>query len=185
MERQLMTFAQSLQVGQLGESIIARWFRNRGFSVLPVYEVEIDAGKGPRLFAPTEQLIAPDILAFKGDNTYWIEAKHKTHFSWHNKTRQWVTGIDLRHYEDYCKLHDSTPWPVWLLFLHKDAKPWDQDKDKWNCPAECPVGLFGQTIQVLREKENHRHENWGKDGMVYWAHTTLLPLATLKEIEGL
>jgi len=171
-----MSFDESLRYGQAGETSIARWLRRRGNSVMPVYEKVIDSGKGPQLFLPDTALIAPDLFAFKGENAYWIEAKHKTAFAWHRISNQWVTGIDLRHYEDYCKVDDSTPWPVWLMFLHDGG----QAKDS---PANSPSGLFGDTLDKLRTCEDHRHMNWGKSGMVYWAHASLRLLATLEEMK--
>lgn len=175
-----MTFAQQLNYGKAAESAIARWFRNRGWAVMPVYEKIIDEGKGPQVFLPQGGLIAPDLLVFrcqKGDDqTHWIEAKHKTAFSWHRLTGRWVTGIDLRHYEDYCRVDDMTPWPVWLLFLHEGG----QAKDS---PPNSPAGLFGNKLAVLRKCENHRHANWGHSGMVYWALESLIKLADLSEIE--
>ena len=168
-----MSFAQHLQEGQVGETKIANWLKSRGFSVLPVYEVELETGKGPRLFTFAEQLIAPDMVVFKEDRCYWIEAKHKTAFSWHRLTERWVTGIDLKHYKDYCKIDDISPWPIWLLFLHKGG----QAKDS---PPDSPAGLFGNTLRILRNNENHRHANWGKHGMVYWAIDILRLIAEWK-----
>ena len=164
-----MSFERHLKEGIVGETRIASWFKNKGYSILPVYEVEIDSGKGPRLFTKEAQYIAPDMLVFKGEKCYWIEAKHKTAFSWHRNTHRWVTGIDIKHYEHYCEIDDSAPWPVWLLFLHKGG----QAKDS---PPNSPAGLFGNSLRYLRKNENHRHKNWGKYGMVYWAveHLKLL-----------
>lgn len=170
-----MSFRQNLKMGRLGESLIAKWFNRRGFTVLPVYEIEINTGKGPQLFTPAQQLIAPDIFIFRADDCYWIEAKHKTAFSWHRISSQWVTGIDLRHYQDYCKVDEVTPWPVWLLFLHKGG----QAKDS---PPNSPAGLFGNTLEHLREHENHRSEKWGHSGMVYWSINDLKLLADLEEL---
>lgn len=170
-----MSFTQYYQCGCIGESEIAAWLRSRGFSVLPVYELEIQRGKGPRLFAPSGELIAPDMVAYKGDKCLWIEAKHKTAFSWHRRTQQWVTGIDLRHYRDYCLVDDNSPWPVWLLFLHRGG----QAKDS---PPESPAGLYGNALSYLRKHESHRHQGWGKTGMVYWGIAHLRPLATLQEV---
>jgi len=155
-------FIDNLKQGQIGESIIAEWFKSKGYNVLPIYEVEIDSGKGPRLFTPTEQLIATDMFVFNYEKAFWIEAKHKTAFSWHRISGQWVTGIDLKHYEDYCKLQKSTKFPVWLIFLHKGG----QAKDS---PVESPKGLFGNDLNYLMQNENHRSDKWGKYGMVYWA----------------
>jgi hypothetical protein len=48
---------------------------------------------------------------------------------------------------------------------------------KHGCPDDCPTGLFGNDISELCGVENHRHENWGKNGMVYWSHRRLKRLA--------
>ena len=170
-----MNFQAQLSYGQIGESRISNWFRGRGYNVLPVYELELQQGKGPRLFAPTKQLIAPDMFIFKADNAYWIEAKHKTAFSWHRITRQWVTGIDLKHYTDYCEIDTFSPFPVWLVFLHEGG----QAKDS---PETSPAGLFGNTLKFLRENESHRHSHWGNSGMVYWSIDKLKKMADLKDV---
>lgn len=167
-----MTFDENLAVGQAGESAIARWLRNRGCTILPVYEKIIDNGKGPHLFLPTQSVVAPDLFVFKGMDAYWVEAKHKSAFSWHRMTERWVTGIDLHHYNQYCIVDEQTPWSVWLLFLHRGG----QAKDS---PANSPAGLFGNTLEFLSKNENHRHDNWGRSGMVYWAHSSLKLMADL------
>jgi len=170
-----MSFQEQLQKGQVGESYIAQWLLSRNFNVLPVYEVEENTGKGPRLFSPKEKLIAPDMLAFNDGKTLWIEAKHKEAFSMHRKTGRWVTGIDIRHYEDYCKVADTTPYKVWLLFLQRGGHAKDS-------PESSPSGLYGNELGRLRQHENHRHGNWGSSGMVYWAIESLKKLASLEAI---
>lgn len=174
-----MSFAANLGYGKAAEGLIANWFRKRGWAVLPVYEKTIDEGKGPQIFLPQRELIAPDLLVFRcqknNAKTYWVEAKHKTAFSWHRLTRRWVTGIDLRHYRDYCQVDDMTPWPVWLLFLHDGG----QAKDS---PEDSPAGLFGNKLASLRRDENHRSPNWGHSGMVYWTLGSLIKLADISEL---
>jgi len=171
-----MRFKEHLDFGKTAETAIAAWLRSKNYSVLPVYEKVIDEGKGPQVFLPNNvSLIAPDLLAFKTEKAIWIEAKHKTAFSWHRITNRWVTGIDLRHYIDYCKIDDLTPWPVWLLFLHRGG----QAKDS---PPNSPSGLFGNVLSKLRRMENHRHGNWGRTGMVYWAIDSLIKLAEYEEV---
>lgn len=160
------TFIQALKTGKVGESLIAEYFRSKGYNVLPVYEVVVDSGKGPQLLTPDKQFITPDMLIFKMDKCFWVEAKHKTAFTWHRITNRWVTGIDLRHYEHYCEVDDCTPWPVWLMFLHGGGKAKDS-------PPDSPAGLFGNTLKYLREHENHRSNKWGKSGMVYWDKNSL------------
>jgi len=165
-------FNQQLKIGKVGESQISQWLRGRGFNVLPVYEIEMNQGKGPALYsADGGEIIAPDILAFKGDKFFWIEAKHKTAFSWHRKTKRFVTGIDQRHYEEYKKINMLVNFPVWLLFLHQGG----QAKDS----PPSPAGLFGNDLCFLSNEDNinHRHDGWGKSGMVYWAIESLKKLS--------
>lgn len=172
-----MSFHESLVMGQAGESAIAGWLKRKGFAVMPVYEKIMDTGKGPQLFMAETELIAPDLFVFHPDNkkVLWIEAKHKTAFTWHRITGRWTTGIDLRHYRDYCRVADLSPWPVWLMFLHQGG----QAKDS---PPDSPSGLFGNTLDYLKDNVNHTHANWGPSGMVYWAVGNLRQLATLEDV---
>lgn len=179
-----MTFHESLKFGQAAESRIARYLMRHGYAVLPVYEKILDTGKGPQLFTATAELIAPDMFVFSEKQTLWLEAKHKTAFSWHRLTERWVTGIDLRHYEDYCRVDEVTPWPVVLTFLHLGGKAKGHPEHE----AGSPDGLFYATIRALKENENHRHDGWGRSGMVYWARQDdggpLIKLADLEEVIG-
>lgn len=171
-----MNFDSQMKFGQAGESAIAQWFRHRGHNVMPVYEKIIDTGKGPQFFLPKgESLIAPDMLVFKSDEIIWIEAKHKTAFSWYRKMNYWVTGIDLRHYNDYLRVAEVSKIDVWLLFLHKGG----QAKDS---PKESPAGLFGNRLNHLRKHESHRSD-FGNSGMVYWAIHKLILIASMEEVE--
>lgn len=169
------TFNQQLSVGKVGESVIKQWLNSIGFSVLPVYEKMDSEYKGPQLFTPTGGQIAPDMFVFRGEKCMWIEAKHKSAFSWHRITGRWVTGIDLRHYLDYCKIDDDSPFPVWLLFLQRSGQAVDS-------PPNCPTGLFGNPLKYLRMHENHRHANHGKSGMVYWSVAHLQKIASLEVV---
>ncbi len=168
-------FNRRLTEGKLGESRIAAWLKSGGFSVLPVYEIEQQTGKGPRLFMPKKQIIAPDMFVFQtteaGLEAYWIEANHKEAFTWYRQKGQFETGIDLRHYHDYCLIDATTPWPVWLLFLHRGG----QAKDS----PPSPSGLYGNLLSYLRLHESHQSDRWA-DGMVYWAITDLQKLADLE-----
>ncbi len=171
-------FYGRLSRGKLGESEIADWLRSTGYSVMPVYDVPIDAGKGPRVYGPSgEEWAAPDLLAYRGPKVIWFEAKVKTGFSFHRNTGRWVTGIDAKHFEDYCHIADTSPWPVWILFLQ-------QGQQVTGSPP-CPIkGLFGNELGVLRESINHRHDAGGRGGrgaMVYWAIESLLRIAAVDE----
>jgi len=143
--------------------------------VLPIYEKEISEGKGPAIYFPDAEIIGTDMLVFTKKIMYWIEAKHKTAFSWHRLTEKWVTGIDIKHYEHYQEIAKRTTFPVWLMFYHDGG----QAKDS---PPDSPSGLFGNNLEYLMENENHRHKNWGKYGMVYWAKEKLKLIALKEEM---
>lgn len=177
-----MTFAEALKRGQLGEGVIANWIKVRGNSVLPVYEKQIDTGKGPQFFTPDGAFVAPDMFVMP--SMHWVEAKNKSVFTWHRITRRWVTGIDLHHYAEYQRVAEISRRPVWLLFLHTSNVPDRRDLDM-GCPTECPVGLFGASLKFLIRNENHRHHNHGRYGMVYWAHGTLSLMATVDELAAI
>lgn len=176
MATKALSFNRSLPFGQLGESKIALWLRARGHYVLPAYEKEIENGKGPRLFCPNGELVVPDMLVFRGKEVNWIEAKHKSVFSWYRIGQRWVTGVDERHYLDYLEVARLSPWPVWVLFLHEKDR--DASRDE---PWPCPTGLFGQNLDVLKGCISHTSPNWGK-GMVYWARESLMLMATLERV---
>lgn len=168
-------FQSALQHGLAGESLVAKYLRRRGWFVLPVYEVTKGQYRGPRLYGPTGELVAPDMFVFRGSEAWWIEVKHKDAFALHRNTNTLTTGIDLPHYEDYCLIDDTTPWHVVLFFLHDGG----QAKDS---PPDTPSGLFGASLQYLRRNEHHRHRNGGRYGMVYWALDIFKHYATLEEI---
>jgi hypothetical protein len=175
-------FACDLAYGQLGESIIARWVLARGNSVLPVYEKEIDSGKGPRLFCTDGTLVVPDMLVLPA--LKFVEAKHKTVFSWHRTSSDWCTGIDQRHFSQYQRVEQLTGLQVWLLFLHQSDKPHPRDIAA-GCPERCPVGLFGNSLRYLAAHEHHRSEKWGTSGMVYWSDGDLQLLERLDDLQQL
>ena len=174
-----MTFAEALQVGLLGEGQIARWFNSRGWDVLPAYEVQTDSGKGPRLFtANYGNLITPDLLVFNDSQILWVEAKTKSAFTWHRITESFQTGIDSRHWRDYLTVNEVTPFPLWILFLHKPgSRAKDTPRDKIS-----PTGLYGQEIGKLQQTVDHEHENHGPSGMVYWQETALRKLCEYKAL---
>jgi hypothetical protein len=169
-------FKAALAFGQQGEQTVSKWLQARGHMVFPAYEKEGGDFKGPQLFSASGDLVLPDLLAFKSGKAIWFEVKRKTCFTWHRISKQWVTGIDLHHYEQYREVSERTQLPVWLMFYHPQSAPDARDVPH-GCPDICPTGLFGNNIEILSANENHRHANWGKNGMVYWASGNLKRLA--------
>lgn len=178
-----VSFQQKLIQGQIGESLIARWLRRKGYFVLPVYEVE-GRDKGPRLFTPESifepQFIAPDMFAFKveGQHQYtcWIEAKEKTTFTFYLKKQAWQTGVDKKYWQHYCRIQEETPWDVWLMFLHRGGH------DKATFQRSEP-GLFGEKLTVLENIIDHEcpASQMGNGGMVFWNKDDLRMIAPIDE----
>lgn len=184
-----MSFKQSLASGQVGESLIARWKRRQGSHVLPVYEKANNDYKGPRIFmaegAHVPQLIAPDMLVMGQGTFLWIEAKQKSRFTWYAKHKRFTTGIDLRHYNDYCAVEAETGLPVWLMFLHTEGTTSPYEIKNYHAPPTCPTGLFGNKVSVLQTMEpDHISYEFGAGGMIFWHLGQLIKLATLEEIYG-
>ena len=177
-----MTFAENLETGRLGETLIARWLRRRGNFVVPAYEIEHQHGKGPRVYAPDGQIVAPDLLCLHpGRDPVWIEAKHKTVFSWYRRLGRWETGIDERHWQEYREIRRRIGYEVWLLFLHRERRPWHGDIQYLPFGVtECPVGLFG--IETLDAERLGRFGSEHAHGMRYWGHADLKLLARLDEV---
>ena len=157
---------KEFKVGRVFESALARWMIRRGFCVLPVYDIAEQQFKGPQLFACDGGFVAPDMLAMKpSGQILFVEAKCKSGFTWSRQYQRFETGIDIRHYLDYQKVAEKTGLPLWIVFLQRGGAVKDAPPDK----PSSPRGLFGNEIRILAARESHRHDNWGKSGMVYWS----------------
>lgn len=182
------TFQSSLAFGQMAETVIAKWLLAQGRIVVPIYDIEKDTGKGPRVFGAKFEAAAPDLLVFRGDGSFmWCEAKHKTVFTWYRRDPQWETGIDLNHWEHYQNVATATGVPVYVFFLHRCSTPSASDLQH-GCEPVCPTGLFGNTLDNLAKSISHkspRHSKpggHGRHGMVYWAEKSLRLVASLETV---
>lgn len=177
------TFSQQLAFGKIAETQIALWLRRaKGWSILPVYEKEINEGKGPRFFTPDKEIVAPDLLVMKGAQVRWIEAKHKSVFTWYRKSPQddkWQTGIDAHHFFEYCRIAEETAYPVWLLFLHAsdEARP-------YNGMRPSPTGLYGNNLLSIVSAADIRLDTSQGKELAYWHRSDLIRLATLDEVQA-
>lgn len=185
----MSAFEQNLRQGAIGESLIVRWLLARGRAVMPAYEKLIDTGKGPQLLAPSGEYVAPDLLVIRlvdsnGEPFTWVEAKHKSHFTWHRNSHRWTTGIDRRHYQNYLKVEEITRVPVWLMFYHSSPNPSPSDLAA-GCPRQCPTGLFGNRLAYLANHVSHESDRYGRSGMVYWAHEQLRLMAAMEALRAL
>lgn len=192
MQTRKASFNDCYAFGRIAESQIARWLiHSQGYIILPTYEIEIPSGKGPRLFTSLGELVSPDILAMRYEVRKlilkWIESKHKTRFSWHYRSKNFQTGIDLRHYLDYIEVQRLSKIDVSILFLHISSEPSPSDIQHGS-PSACPTGLFGRPLRYLMEHEHHRdsYDKFGREyPMVYWNASDLEKMATLDEVKAL
>jgi len=164
------SFKQTLSSGKVGETQIAEWLKKNGSSILPIYEIAENQFKGPALYGNDgNTIIAPDMAVFNANGLTFIEAKHKNAFSWYRTKQIWTTGIDLHHYRQYIRFQEVTLYKVWVLFLHRGGQAKDSPKS--------PSGLFGNSLDILKDNEDHTSTKHGKSGMVYWNKDSLRKLS--------
>lgn len=172
-------FIPALSEGQRWESALRGLFIERGHTVLPVYDVPLDTGKGPQLLTPGRRLAAPDNLVFLrskgpgGAPIIWAEVKAKDGFAWYRKTGTWQTGFDDYLFEQYIKVESVTRHPVYVLFVQRGIRTKDQPLDKHQ-----PTGVFVGKLSALAKTFSHRHGT-----MVYWPISALTLWASLEDVE--
>lgn len=182
------------QYGKLGESIIIRYMRRNGTTVLPVYERVMDDVKGgPRLFMPLYMdppvLVAPDALCMPPTpiDTHWGEFKSKGAFTWHWVTQTWQDGIDEYLFRQYVQVEKHTPWPVLLYFYHDNPRTHPRDIAR-GADKICPTGLYRASLSHLRVNVDHTQQFRDKRGrvhkMVYWRIDVLTHVATAEQVLG-
>lgn len=171
-----LTFIQKMAMGKKHEGAIARWCQKSGFTVFPACDFLPD-GKGPRVSSNNRSTVSPDLLVWKGKDALWIEIKAKSSFTWHRRTGCWETGIDWKYYVEYKSIHDTSPWPVHLMFLQL-GMPRPDDGNRIQ-----PSGLYYNSLDVLGEPGVGRTYNPGQPGgMIYWKKDHLFKIAELDEV---
>ena len=182
-----MNFERALAFGKIAENKIIRWLEARGAINLPIYELETEQHfKGPRAYTHSAQYRGPDVLVgLPKKGPHFVEAKAKTCFSWYRKNQTWQTGIDYACYRDYLAIRELFELPLWLLFLHEASLPDARDL-RQGSPPLCPTGLFGGEIRDLAKSYDHTvgpsWKNNSRSGMVYWADTSLIRIASVEEM---
>ena len=189
-----MSFQKQLATGRVAEGWIAQWLMARGHKVMPAYEIEVSQFKGPQLFSAQGEFVSPDMIVFSSNGVIWVEAKHKSVFTWYRKGQRWTTGIDYHHYTHYQEVARQTGLPVWLAFFHRESRPDSRDL-RYKCPPKCPTGLFIEDLSQLVLRESHRSPakdahrkgvlGHGRYGMVYWSDASLRRVASCEEVYAL
>lgn len=181
----MSSFEQQLEMGKVGEGLLASWLRSKGCSLMPTGEIRKKEFQGPRFLSAGAELVAPDAFAFNAwfnpGGVVWLEMKHKSVCTWSRFARQWQTGIDFGHFEQYRAVAEKSATPVWLLFFHRESTPDERDLQQGS-PSRCPVGVFGGDLKQLAWNTDHGSIAWGRTGMVYWNISDLQRLASRAEV---
>jgi hypothetical protein len=168
-----MVNRSKLDYGLAGEEKVTAFLQSRGVSVGQAPETLSAAFfRGPRVDFYGVPLVAPDRMAWANGAPAWLEIKRKSRWSWWERGGYPVTGIDLPKYEQYLAIAQMGDIPLWVLFVQHNG-PMGPGL------GPGPTGLYGQNVLVLAAHENHRHENGGDHGMVYWRESALVRLNDL------
>lgn len=171
-------YAPATVEGKDGKSYPARRTFVSGISLLPVQT----SSPAPHVAnnAGDNEWYTPEPYIKAAREVMWVEAKHKTAFTWHRITESWQTGINASHWADYQKVAEATPFiPLWLLFLQRPGVAKDTPEG-----MRCPHGLYGQNAEVLATCVDHFSDRWGTCGMVYWREESLRLLTSYEDVTG-
>jgi len=115
-----LSFEEKLEWGEEGEKTIASRLIKKGVAVAPLYQFK-NHDNTPIMLTDKEQLILPDLTCWKDGKNFFVECKRKN---------QWVsyggvveTGLDQRHFKEYCNLKAITGQKVYLFFIHENKDP--------------------------------------------------------------
>lgn len=151
-------FQEKLEFGLDGENKVAKFMLSHGYDVLQIYKKEGAEKQGPRLLSSLGHRVAPDMMVFRNGKQFWIEVKRKTGATWFKLSEQWETGINRRHFNEYCAISEMSQLPLWIIFIQEGG------------PAErsgpvTPKGWFCQSIEWLKANALKKTFN---PSMIYW-----------------
>lgn len=180
------SFSSRLTHGRIGEQAVLKWLRYMNRVVLPVCDtlinIEFRERCGPRLFVGNDALTAPDLLVFADDGVRWMEIKCKKYCTWYRNESLWMTGIDVRHFEQYIKVHQATCIHVDLVLYHPNETPRPKDVPH-GCPEYAPRGVYCADILKLQEIYHHIGTDLDGNEMIYWDMQVLQPFLIAGTVE--
>ena len=163
-------FDKRLAEARLYEVGFAAWLTRCEWSVVAMYDFsgsEEKDQKPPKLKAskPEDFLTLPDLLACKNGVSKWFEVKTKFGRTFGRISREYETGLSLRHFLDYRKVKKRSGLEVWLAFIHV--------ADEEVRVAEIDA-LSGPGIGRVSKINNER--------MVFFRWNSLLRVASISDI---
>lgn len=163
-------FKQELARSRVYEVAFKKWLEaEREFSTLPVFDFNgYRHNTAPVLSGNGRQLVAPDILGFKGGGACaFFEVKLKELAALHRKTNTRVTGLALRNWQDYMEISRLTGIPVWIVFIHQKER-------------EVRVG----NIRTISEHHIHHESTMDRGGTVFFEYSRLSRIMGLEDLEA-
>jgi hypothetical protein len=139
--------------GRSGEKIVARLLQRRGWFVVPSYDYSGEDGdKAPIMQGTTQSFVIPDLDVAQAGRRIWVEVKTKACANLHRKTKTYEHGIDLRHYQHYCRVQEETATPVWLFVFEEQSGY-----------------VLAASLTQLGAPRVYAGDKMGRDGMAFFA----------------
>jgi hypothetical protein len=119
METTRKSFEQQLAFGKEGEHEIAKYFIEKEYATLTLYQFN-NLTEAPKIFTSQKALISPDLFVANKERCFWVEVKTKN---------RWIvfgeheTGCNQAHYNNYKHVRETTGIKLYLIFNHKENDP--------------------------------------------------------------
>ncbi len=156
--------ADSFSIGDVGQELVARELRARGFLTLSSASY-VSGSKAPMLKGGKDSLIAPDLLVAKSllvngkpdGRSHWAEVKTKTTCGWRKDRNRAEHGLEARHYEQYLLVQEVTGLTVVVFVLELD------------------------TLQVLSQQLSLLDVSFAKNNLCYFPRACMRHFADIKK----
>lgn len=188
-------FDNKLAWGKEGEQQIVAMLNRRGYIVAYTGPAS-QKDPVPSIWLPEElhadPLIAPDLFVTKRfpeatldpssmpcwnckywwRNSFYVEVKRYSHWTWNFKEHEWQTGMSVRHFFNYCSVQKFIGYPV-TIYLIMEGEPSPQRQ-----MIPTPSGVYAAPLHNL-EVTTRKHQY--KDTM-WWSIEDFSLLCTLEEL---
>jgi len=121
-KRNHLVFTASIARGRIAEHIVARWLRDRGWSIVPSYDYTgSDGGKAPRMTGRDRSHVIPDLDVARSGTRMWCEVKAYQRAVINRQHQLLVHGIKGAHYHDYLSVERETGTRVYIMIIELDS----------------------------------------------------------------
>lgn len=111
-------FERAVEVGRMGERLVARWFQSHNWGVIPSYDYTGSNGeKAPRLMFEAASHVVPDLDLCRSGRRWWVEVKTYADAAENKRLGCKVHGIKQRHFDDYVSVERESGTPVAIAIL--------------------------------------------------------------------